>query len=482
MIQRMRVDPLSRREEAKVSLIEGDIYALLGGKSERKKFELEVPEVDTEIESRNFWVGRNVNGSKFANYDDGVLRVAAQNSSVTLGRNEGTLVRSGQAPSAKLDVLPAPALVEPVDDGVAVDLDLRWQPIEAAAGYWLEVAEDPGFNRMTVSRFGLTELDFDLDGFEIGSYYWRVAGLDKFGLPGARSDVWRFHVRVDRTPPFLTIIEPTEGAIVRESPVRLRGESELEASLNLDGAPLAVDDSGGFELSYAAEPGLNEVVVEASDAAGNVTRRSRSFLYMPDEATAVVFDDAIPRRGPRHFVTDRDVLSLAGNATPDAKVMVRTAGGALRTSAYSDGAGRFTINVPLADATEQFEVEFVTASGFAARDDFTASVDREPPSIDFETPPPAVTAVEWLPLRGRAEGATSLTINGESVQLVEGVFDQSVTLRPGRQQLRAGRDRSRRQCPDRERRRAARPGTADAGSITTSPDRRAAAASRSQSR
>ena len=50
LIQRMRVDPLSREEEAKVSLIEGDFYALLAGKSQRRNFELEVPEVQTQIE------------------------------------------------------------------------------------------------------------------------------------------------------------------------------------------------------------------------------------------------------------------------------------------------------------------------------------------------------------------------------------------------------------------------------------------------
>ena len=54
VIQRMRVDPLSREEEAKVSLVEGDFYALLAGKSERKSFELEVPEVQTEIEFDQF--------------------------------------------------------------------------------------------------------------------------------------------------------------------------------------------------------------------------------------------------------------------------------------------------------------------------------------------------------------------------------------------------------------------------------------------
>ncbi|MGH6885245.1 MAG: FecR domain-containing protein, partial [Geminicoccales bacterium] len=95
LIQRMRVDPLSREEEAKVSLIEGDFYALLAGKSQRNSFELEVPEVETQIDSTSFWVRRDDSGSKFTNYDEGVLQVSAQGESVDLGRNEATLVRSG---------------------------------------------------------------------------------------------------------------------------------------------------------------------------------------------------------------------------------------------------------------------------------------------------------------------------------------------------------------------------------------------------
>ena len=56
VIERMRSDALSRREEAKVSLVQGDFYALLSGKSAQNKFDVEVPEVKTQVESRDFWV------------------------------------------------------------------------------------------------------------------------------------------------------------------------------------------------------------------------------------------------------------------------------------------------------------------------------------------------------------------------------------------------------------------------------------------
>ena len=90
VIQRMRVDPLSRQEEAKVTLVEGDLYALLSGKSERKTFGLEIPDVETEIDSTSFWVRHDASGSKFANYDDRVLQVAAEGESVTLSPSAAT--------------------------------------------------------------------------------------------------------------------------------------------------------------------------------------------------------------------------------------------------------------------------------------------------------------------------------------------------------------------------------------------------------
>ena len=433
VIQRMRVDPLSREEEAKVSLVEGDFYALLAGKSQRKSFELEVPEVETEIDSTNFWVRRDATGSKFANYDERVLQISAQGESVSLGRNEAALVRSGAPPSDKIDMLPALALRAPADDQVAFDaaVELGWAPVEGAAGYWLEVAADPGFERMTFSRWGLAEDSHRSTPLEVGSYYWRVAALDKFGLPGERSDVWRFHVRSDSTPPYLSIGTPSERGILRESPVELRGESEPGARVELDGRPLQLDAEGRFQALYEPRPGPNQMTVKAIDAAGNETVRSRDFIYMPDEQAAVVFDEELARLDLRHFVTAGEAMALRGSTSPQAQIVVRTEDGAARVTAYADPAGRFGINVPLQAETETFEMQVIAPSGFASTDRFAISVDRTPPRIAFETPPPSVTAVEWLPLRGDVEGGIELLVDGAPTQLAGATFDQTVTLKQG---------------------------------------------------
>ena len=56
IIQEMRYDPLTKQENAKVSLVEGDFYALLAGKSERKNFAVDIPSAKAQIQSGDFWV------------------------------------------------------------------------------------------------------------------------------------------------------------------------------------------------------------------------------------------------------------------------------------------------------------------------------------------------------------------------------------------------------------------------------------------
>jgi hypothetical protein len=433
VIQRMRVDPLSRQEEAKVTLVEGDLYALLSGKSERKTFGLEIPDVETEIDSTSFWVRHDASGSKFANYDDRVLQVAAEGEAVSLGKNEGTVVRSGQAPSEKMDVLVGPELVAPQDDAVAyrADLELQWAPVGDAAGYWVEVAADPGFAEMTISQWGLKDTGFQTEELGIGSYYWRVAALDKFGLPGARSAAWRFNVTTDVTPPYLTINAPAEGAILRDATLEVAGESEPAASVTLNGGPVTLGPDGRFQMPYQPAPGLNEIVLAAVDSAGNATERRRSFTFMPDETAAVVFDPAIPSLGPRQFITDQDVISLAGSAAPDAQILILAFDGSERASAYTDGEGRFRINVPVREPDEEFDLQVVATSGFVTKDRFSVSIDQEGPAIELDEPPPPVTAIEWLPLRGFAHGAAQVLLNGRPIKLLDDSFDETVTLRTG---------------------------------------------------
>jgi hypothetical protein len=213
------------------------------------------------------------------------------------------------------------------------------------------------------------------------------------------------------------------------------GESEAGALLALNGEPVALQADGSFEASFQPAPGLNEIVLAATDPAGNVTERRRFFTFMPDEAAAVAFDPGIPSLGPRWFVTDQDVISLAGSAAPDAQILIRAADGTARASAYTDADGKFRMNVPLRAPEEELGLQVVTTSGFVTEDRFSVSIDQEGPQIELEEPPPSVTAIDWLPLRGVASGAVEVLLNGRPIGIRDDSFDETVTLAAGSNQI-----------------------------------------------
>ncbi len=437
VIERMRSDALSRREEAKVSLVQGDFYALLSGRSAQNKFDVEVPEVKTQVESRDFWVRHDASGSKFANFDDRALSVNANGATVTLGRDEATMVRNGQQPTEKQAVLRQTKLDAPPDnsDILNASTPLQWSVLPDAVGYWLEIAADVDFQRMALTRWGLREPSFEVKGLGVGTYYWRVSALDKFGLPGARSDAWRFNVRVDRTPPFLMIKEPEEGTILRTSPAHLRGTAEQGVTLRMGGSTVPVAADGSFDVPLALVDGDNKVTLEATDTAGNVTERARSFVYAPDRPALVEFDAGIPHLGPDQFVTSGDAISLTGRSDPGARLVVGIEKAPPLASTFADEKGRFTLSVPVSDPSQAMTIKVTQVSGASGSSDFSVIQDREPPTITLETAPPTVTATEWLVLRGRAEGATSLTVDGKPTELSNETFDTTLTLQSGRNQV-----------------------------------------------
>ncbi len=434
IIQRMRVDPLKKREDAKVSLVEGDFYALLGGNSNRKTLKVDVPDVNARIESGDFWVRHDVSGAKFTNYDDDRVEIDAHGDQVSLGRNEGVVIRSGERPRAKIELLDTPALLAPDDDGLVYNAvaQIQWQKVDGASGYWLEVARDPNFNHMVDSVSGLTETQYTLKELDIGTYYWRIAALDQFGLPGQRSVSRRFTMRIDTAPPFLRLKEPLSDKIYREASVGISGETEPGASVSINGRIAAVSDDGRFQLISNLEAGQNQLDILARDAAGNETRLSREVIYMPDAVATVTFNDDIPRISARHFLAKDAELSLSGTTEASALIQIRDEAGQISGETTSSSTGQFSLTLPLNADSETFSLTVASASGFKSQDAFQVTQDNIPPEIKLDAPLPRITSVEWLPLRGRITDSVRAELNGRSIPLADGQFDEVITLKEGR--------------------------------------------------
>lgn len=432
-IQRMRSDPLTGGEVTKVSLAEGDFYALLNQLSDKTTFEIDVPGIETTTNSADFWIKNDQSGARFVNYDEPGLEIERDGQTFELGENEGVVIAGTGAQRA--EVLTSPLLNLP-DVGQILyseTANLSWEVFSGAEAYWLEVASDPGFNQMQISEWGIRDTAFAASGLAPARYHWRVAALDKLGLPGEWSTPRDFTLRIDNTPPFLTLMSPAAGTIATQPQIEVLGATELEATLTLDGKPLKVDGDGSFVADFALNPGENVIEVVAVDLAGNVSRRSQAVIYRPSTEVEIALSDQMARVGEA-LASRTDQLSVSASTTaePGAAALVRDAAGNVVVQTQVGSAGAVGFTVPVIEASRTFTIQILAPGGSVEGAlSFAALRDQVAPEIKLDLPPPRATSDEVLSVTGTADDAERLTLNGTDLPLLEGRFDLTVTLSPG---------------------------------------------------
>lgn len=416
-----------------MSLAEGDFYALLNQLSEKSTFEIEVPGIETTTNSADFWVKNDATGARFVNYDTPGLAVSRGGETVNLGQGEGMVV--SDRGTERAEVLDSPRLVSP-DPGAVIYTGaaaLGWDRFAGAEAYWLELALDPGFNQMQLSEWGIRGTEFRAEGLAPARYHWRVAALDRLGLPGAWSTPRDFTLRLDDTPPFLTLLSPASGSIATQPQVEVLGASETDALVRLNGAVLEIGGDGSFLTTAMLSPGENTLSVEATDPAGNTSSRSQLVVYRPAETVGITLSEQIPRVGAA-LATRSDQLTVTGRtgAAPGAAVVVRDAGGEVAVQTRVGDAGEVQFTVPVSDAGRAYGIEILAPGGAVeGRLEFTGLRDRVAPHLALDLPPPRATGDVVLALTGTAGDAVRLELDGTPVPLADGRFDLSLTLAPG---------------------------------------------------
>jgi hypothetical protein len=133
------------------------------------------------------------------------------------------------------------------------------------------MARDPQFQDILIDE-RLTQTEFTHGKLPHSAYYWRVSALDHW-QEGLFSDTWQFKTFQKRSPHELVVNFPPKRA--KEKRCMITGSVEPGARVFIMGRRVAIDEEGNFNHPIELARRINVLVVEAIDAAGNVSYQSR---------------------------------------------------------------------------------------------------------------------------------------------------------------------------------------------------------------
>lgn len=432
LIRKMRANLLENTEEATVSLVKGDVLALLSGGKKEDQFKLEVPGVDTKIKSQHFWVGRDKKGARFANYD-GKLEVSSAGKKVVLSKNQGTIVPKNQKPLPPQELLPAPALLKPEngEEQFNVKTVLKWTNVARADSYMLEFSKNAIFSKTIFSdrvRNTSSKLPKQLAS---GVFYWRVSAVSADQLPGRPSEIRYLRVLKDDNPPFLVVRSPQDQAIFSENRIEISGITEEGADLSIMGQPIPVDPGGWFRFRQELDQGDNLISVVARDPAGNRTEIKRNVKYLAGNRINLEFSPSMMMLEQNRFLVGQKVFTLAGTTEPMSTVTVTTPTGNTPVTTSANAKGVFQINLHVPGTDQVFYMEITSLSGRVKQEQISVEIDDIPPAISFDREIPGTIRENHIVITGQVSGASRLEYNGRAIPVKDNRFQYDVQLKSG---------------------------------------------------
>ncbi|HEV8701117.1 MAG TPA: hypothetical protein VGV60_07585 [Candidatus Polarisedimenticolia bacterium] len=167
-------------------------------------------------------------------------------------------------------------------------VELRWSAADRARAYRLIVATEPSFKRVFADE-KVAGTSFRVRVQQPGTYYWRVRAQDEDGFAGPYSAVRSVKAVFDESPPPLSILSPPEMFVSPTPSVELKGRTEREARVRVNGQKVKVAADGTFVFPLVLKEGVNLVTVEAMDPAGNSEYGKRLITYKGSKrATAAI--------------------------------------------------------------------------------------------------------------------------------------------------------------------------------------------------
>jgi hypothetical protein len=285
IVRSIEEDVQARQKRSIMLMSDGDLRGRLAGTGQESlHLEIATPNARARFDTdrlpankTDFKVSINPDKSSTFTVFDGAAHITAggkvvlvqPNKSLSVsadGRMDGPKARPG---SVEL-ISPVRSDTFPYRD-LSPRITFKWKASPVATHYHFVLARDPRFKDILIDE-RVAQTQFTHGKLSQNAYYWRVSAMDNW-QEGPFSDTGQFSLVQKRTPPKLVVNFPPKS--VQEKNCVITGSVEPGTRVFIMGSRVTTDEAGNFEHTVELARTTNVLVVEAIDAAGNVSYRSQ---------------------------------------------------------------------------------------------------------------------------------------------------------------------------------------------------------------
>ncbi len=345
-IRKSRVDRLNETSDTEITLEEGGLLAKLSSvAAERSKYILNAGSSQSELQTTSFYAETDgAETARLTNYD-GIASVSANDVTITIRENEGTIVREGEPPAPPVQLLPAPEQIWASNDTIVYSEQIifPFQFVDNADSYIVQRSTSSNFES-DLEEIKVSNNTALLSYLPIGDTYVRVQSVDRLGLRGPFSESTRIIRNIDNQPP-PAFVDNLNGNILftKTNSATITGATQPDARVLIGNQPVELDASGRFTKQLDNLNADQMVSIVATDNSGNNTVRGVRVVYLSEE---ILFNFALSGATGRNPIRiDRPTVTISSRAYPGLEVIINNAGMSRRVQTDSQGRWGVTMSM-----------------------------------------------------------------------------------------------------------------------------------------
>ena len=276
-------DPYLGGQQTVMLMIEGELSGTISGENASGiQFGVNLPNSEVTLVARNpgeevdFQITVNDDQSTTVNLHSGIANIVGRDGKArTINANESVTIDPAGTTFRISEVPPAPTGIGPANNALVAyrnvpqKIKFNWSAVELADRYHVVIARDPEFSNLIVDD-DVIGTEFTHGALGSGTYYWHVRSRIEWAQSN-KSETHKIRVLQDLEAPLLELNPPPDTVLA--GAWRLTGRTEADASIFVDGVPVA-HEAGRIDQEIALQRGVNIITVKAMDSVGNLNYES----------------------------------------------------------------------------------------------------------------------------------------------------------------------------------------------------------------